>query len=82
MLRLARVLGVVLLAAVLFRTFAFEAFNIPSGSMMPTLLAGDEVLVSKFAYRIGPAGPAFWQNRVPARGDVVVFTPTNNPDAD
>ncbi len=54
---------VAVLLALLIRTFVVQAFKIPSGSMIPTLLVGDHILVNKFLYRL----------RDPARGDVVVF---------
>src|SRR3990170_1792723 len=54
---------VAVLLALLIRTFVVQAFKIPSGSMIPTLLVGDHILVNKFIYRF----------RDPARGDVVVF---------
>ncbi|HYE49483.1 MAG TPA: signal peptidase I [Azospirillaceae bacterium] len=63
------------------RTFAFEPFNIPSGSMIPTLLIGDFVFVSKFSYGYSRHTVAFglpvFDGRVmgslPERGDVAVF---------
>jgi signal peptidase I len=67
--------------ALLIRTFAFEPFNIPSSSMVPTLLIGDFLFVSKFTYGYGSTG-TFWGaapfagrvgGREPHRGDVVVF---------
>lgn len=69
------------LIAVGIRTVAFEPFNIPSGSMIPTLLVGDFLFVSKYAYgysRYSLAfGPDLFDGRVfgslPERGDVVVF---------
>ena len=63
------------------RTFAFEPFNIPSGSMIPTLLVGDYLFVSKFSYgyskyTVGFGLPLF-EGRIlgsqPERGDVAVF---------
>jgi signal peptidase I len=54
---------IAVLLALLIRTFVVQAFKIPSGSMMPTLLVGDHILVNKFLYRF----------RDPARGDVIVF---------
>lgn len=63
------------------RTFAFEPFNIPSGSMIPTLLVGDYLFVSKFSYgyskyTVGFGLPLF-EGRIlgsqPDRGDVAVF---------
>jgi len=53
--------------AVLIRTFLFQAFFIPSGSMENTLLIGDRVLVNKVVY----------DTRQPARGDIVVFRGTD-----
>lgn len=62
------------LAFFCIRGFVFEPFKIPSGSMMPTLLVGDFLFVSKFAYgnRLPLTDYFFW-NRDPARGDIVVF---------
>ena len=70
-----------LLIALVIRTLAFEPFNIPSGSMTPTLLTGDYVFVSKFSYGYSaaslPFSPSFLHGRVfgslPKRGDVAVF---------
>jgi signal peptidase I len=57
------------------RTFVLEAFKIPSGSMIPTLMVGDHIFVNKFSY--GPAIPytnaRVWTNMPPKRGDVIVF---------
>ena len=73
--------------ALVVRTFAFEPFNIPSGSMKPTLLVGDYLFVSKFAYGYSrysfPFGFPPFDGRVmgdvPERGDVVVFKlPSDN----
>ncbi len=69
------------LIAVGIRTIAFEPFNIPSGSMIPTLLIGDYLFVSKYSYGYSrfslPFAPDLFQGRLfgrlPARGDVVVF---------
>jgi signal peptidase I len=79
---LVRLLALTIAGALAFRTFGYEAFNISSGSMMPTLLAGDEVLVSKFAYGLGHVLGRADLARLPARGDVVVFAPTPNPETD
>jgi signal peptidase I len=63
------------------RTFAYEPFNIPSGSMIPTLLVGDYLFVSKFTYGYSKYTIAFglplFEGRIaghaPERGDVAVF---------
>jgi signal peptidase I len=77
---------VAVVLALLIRTFFLEPFNIPSGSMKPTLLVGDYLFVSKPAYGYSrysfPFGLAPLQGRVwdqePQRGDVIVFKlPTN-----
>ena len=70
-----------ILIAVGIRTVAFEPFNIPSGSMIPTLLIGDYLFVSKYSYGYSrysmPLSPPLFSGRifgsVPARGDVAVF---------
>lgn len=73
--------------AVIVRTFFYEPFNIPSGSMKPTLLVGDYLFVSKFAYGYSrhslPFSPPLGSGRMfgalPERGDVAVFKlPSNN----
>ncbi|WBV41872.1 signal peptidase I [Pseudoroseomonas cervicalis] len=69
------------LIAIGVRTVAFEPFNIPSGSMIPTLLVGDYLFVSKYAYGYSrhsmPFSPNLFDGRIfgslPARGDVAVF---------
>jgi signal peptidase I len=70
-----------LILALLVRIFLFQPFNIPSGSMIPTLLVGDYLFVSKYSYGYSrysfPFGPNIFSGRVwakePQRGDVVVF---------
>src|SRR5499433_2906426 len=69
------------LIALVIRTFAFEPFNIPSGSMIPTLLVGDYLFVSKYSYGYSkhsfPFSLGFFSGRIfghsPERGDVAVF---------
>ncbi len=71
----ARSLFPVLLIVLLFRSFLFEPFKIPSGSMIPTLLIGDFIVVNKFAYglRLPVLNTRFLDIGEPKRGDVVVF---------
>ena len=75
------------LIALVVRTVAYEPFNIPSGSMIPTLLVGDYLFVSKFSYGYSryslPLGLPLFSGRIfaepPKRGDVAVFKlPTDN----
>jgi len=77
------------LGAVLLRTFLFAPFSIPSGSMMPNLLVGDYLFVSKWSYGYSrysfPFHPINFSGRLlggtPERGDVVVFRhPTTGDD--
>ncbi len=76
-----RTVGVALLIALVIRAFFFQPFNIPSGSMKPTLLIGDYLFVSKFSYGYSrhslPFSPELFSGRIlasdPVRGDVVVF---------
>ena len=77
----SRSLFPVLLIVLVFRSFLFEPFKIPSGSMIPTLLVGDFIVVNKFSYgirlpvlnrKIIPVG-------APQRGEVVVFRFPSDP---
>src|SRR5258708_11993189 len=69
------------LIALVVRTFAIEPFNIPSGSMIPTLLVGDYLFVSKYSYGYSkhsfPFSLGFFSGRIfgpaPGRGHVAVF---------
>jgi signal peptidase I len=74
----------VILAVLLLRSFLAEPFRIPSGSMIPTLLVGDFILVNKFAY--GLRDPVFHRRFLavgaPERGDVVVFRYPVDPRKD
>jgi signal peptidase I len=69
----AIVIAVVL--ALFIRTFIVQAFKIPSGSMQPTLLIGDHILVNKFLYGVGIpfTDMKLLDIKKPARGDVIVF---------
>ncbi len=76
-----RVIFHALIIALVIRTFLFQPFNIPSGSMMGTLLIGDYLFVSKYSYGYShyslPLSPHVFSGRIlasqPERGDVVVF---------
>ncbi len=81
LLETLRTLVYAILIALVVRTVFFEPFNIPSGSMKPTLLVGDYLFTSKYAYGYSrhslpfslPLIPGRILNDLPARGDVVVF---------
>jgi signal peptidase I len=76
-----RVIIHALIIALVIRTFLFQPFNIPSGSMIPTLLVGDYLFVSKYSYGYThysfPFSPPIFTGRILGqplnRGDVVVF---------
>ncbi len=85
-----RMMVFALLIALVVRTFAFEPFNIPSGSMIPNLLVGDFLFVSKFSYGYGSRGTFLglipFKGRIggtePKRGDIVVFKWPEDPSVD
>ena len=74
----------VILVVLLLRSFVVEPFRIPSGSMMPTLLVGDFILVNKFSYglRWPVLNTKFLSLGEPQRGDVVVFRFPQNESVD
>lgn len=74
----------VILAVFLLRSFLFEPFKIPSGSMIPTLLVGDLILVNKFHYglRLPVLNTRITQGSAPERGDVMVFRYPPRPSLD
>ncbi len=74
----------VILIVFFLRSFLVEPFRIPSGSMMPTLLAGDFILVNKFAYgiRLPVINRKVVDIHEPQRGDVVVFRYPRDPSVD
>ena len=78
---LARSLFPVFLIVLLLRSFLVEPFRIPSGSMMPTLLIGDFILVNKFIYgiRLPVVNLKVIEISEPQRGDVIVFRYPENP---
>lgn len=85
---LAKTAAIAFLLAVLIRSFLYEPFNIPSGSMLPTLQVGDYLFVSKrdygyskysFPFGIMPIENRIWSSAAPTRGDIIVFKlPTDN----
>ncbi len=86
----ARTIISALVIALVIRTFLFQPFNIPSGSMESTLLIGDYLFVSKFSYGYShfsfPFSPPLFSGRVlgsqPSRGDIAVFRPPGNESTD
>ena len=74
----------VILIVFLLRSFVFEPFKIPSGSMIPTLLVGDLILVNKFTYgvRLPVINTKIIEGNQPARGDVMVFRYPPQPSLD
>lgn len=77
-------IGIAVAVALILRAFVVEAFKIPSGSMIPTLMIGDHIFVNKFTY--GPLVP--WTDKrlfsrlPPQRGDVMVFKFPENKEQD
>ena len=83
-----------LVIALVVRTLLFQPFNIPSGSLIPTLLIGDYLFVSKYSYGYShyslpsliDLAPSAMPGRIfyspPKRGDIVVFRPPGDPDED
>jgi signal peptidase I len=71
----------VLLFVLVIRSFVFEPFRIPSGSMMPTLLQGDYIFVKKYSYglRLPVLETKILETGEPERGDVVVFRLPEDP---
>jgi signal peptidase I len=74
----------VIIIVFVLRSFLFEPFKIPSGSMIPTLLVGDLILVNKFTYgiRLPVINTKLTQGTAPARGDVMVFRYPPQPSTD
>ena len=86
----AKTLVYAIVIALFIRTFFYEPFNIPSASMVPTLLVGDYLFVAKFSYGYSryslPFGLPLIPGRIffspPKRGDVVVFKLPRDPSID
>jgi len=74
----------IVLIVLLLRSFIAEPFRIPSGSMMPTLLVGDFILVNKFTYgiRLPVINKKIIELNEPKRGDIVVFRYPKDPTVD
>ena len=74
----------VIICVFLLRSFLFEPFKIPSGSMIPTLLVGDLILVNKFTYglRLPVLNTKITEGNKPQRGDVMVFRYPPKPSLD
>ena len=74
----------VICAVFLMRSFLFEPFKIPSGSMIPTLMVGDLILVNKYHYgvRLPVINKKIIANNEPQRGDVMVFRYPPQPSLD
>jgi signal peptidase I len=72
----------ILFAVLILRSFLFEPFQIPTGSMIPTLNIGDFIVVNKFAYglRLPITGTKILGVSDPKRGDVMVFIPPHDPN--
>jgi signal peptidase I len=87
---LLKALAFAAVIALSIRTFLFEPFNIPSGSMFPTLLVGDYLFVEKYSYGYSqysfPFGLVRFKGRlmesVPERGDIAVFRQPKQPKID
>lgn len=73
-----------LILALFIRAYFIQAFKIPSGSMIPTLLVGDHILVNKFIYgtKLPFSDKRFLVLRKPARGDIIVFKYPEDPSRD
>jgi len=71
----------IFLIVLILRSFIIEPFKIPSGSMIPTLLIGDFILVNKYDYgvRLPVLNTKIIDNGIPERGDIVVFRYPENP---
>ncbi|MDI6745126.1 MAG: signal peptidase I [Thermodesulfovibrionales bacterium] len=80
----AKAIITALILAMLIRTFIIQAFKIPSGSMTPTLLIGDHILVNKFLYgtKIPFSDKRSLMFKKPERGDIIVFKYPENPSKD
>lgn len=83
----AKSFSLIILSVLVFRSVFFEPFKIPSGSMIPTLLIGDFILVNKFSYGFKVPFSDWFSDPIyvagkkfPERGDVIVFKYPKDPD--
>lgn len=84
LVEMSRTFFPIILLVLVVRSFIVEPFRIPSGSMMPTLLVGDFILVNKFAYglRLPVLNSKIIETGEPKRGEVFVFRYPENPKVD
>ena len=90
LLEIAKTVGYAILIALVIRSFLYEPFRIPSGSMIPSLLVGDYLFVAKYSYGYSkysfPFSPDVISGRIldgaPKRGDVAVFRQPPHPETD
>jgi signal peptidase I len=75
-------ISIAIILALFIRAFVVQAFKIPSGSMIPTLLVGDHILVNKFIYgtTVPFSGSRILAFNTPKRGDIVVFSFPKNKE--
>lgn len=80
----AEAIATALILALIIRAYIVQAFKIPSGSMIPTLLIGDHILVNKFLYgtKIPFTDKIVLEFRKPEKGDIIVFKYPENPEKD
>lgn len=79
-----KAIGTALILALIIRAYIIQAFKIPSGSMIPTLLIGDHLLVNKFMYgtKLPFSDKKILIIRKPERGDIIVFKYPEDPSRD
>jgi signal peptidase I len=80
----AEAIVIAFVLAMIIRTFVVQAFKIPSGSMIPTLLVGDHILVNKFIYgiKIPLTDIRLFLFKAPRRNDIIVFACPIDPEKD
>ncbi|MEK6672239.1 MAG: signal peptidase I [Nitrospirota bacterium] len=80
----AKAIVTALLLALFIRAYFIQAFKIPSGSMIPTLVVGDHILVNKFIYgtKVPFSDKRILELKKPSRGDIIVFKYPEDPERD